>query len=69
MTVFKLILRRFLQQFGRTFTYWIVLPIVVVLAINVFLAIAAYIECRALGKVTTFTRGFPSQAYVCNSDP
>ena len=67
MSVFKLIFKRFVQQFSRTFLYLVIAPIVLVIALNLFMVLAAYVECWAFGKVTTFTRGFPERAYSCYS--
>ena len=69
MTVVKLILKRFIQQFSRTFLFLVIIPIVVVLALNLLMLLAAYVECWAFGKVTYATRGLGSRAIVCSSKP
>ena len=51
-SVFQLIIRRFLRQFGRTLLFWVIVPIAVIIVFNLLMLLAAYVECRTFGSVT-----------------
>ena len=51
-SVFQLIIRRFLRQFGRTLLFWVIVPIAVIIVFNLLMLSAAYVECRTFGSVT-----------------
>src|SRR5437773_9714820 len=44
--VFQVIIRRFVQQLGRTLLFWVIVPIAVLIVFNLFTLLAAYMECR-----------------------
>jgi hypothetical protein len=51
MNIFKTIIRRFSQHFGRIVVVWIIVPVVALMLLNLLMLLAAYIECYVFGEV------------------
>ena len=70
VVILKLILQRFLSQFGRTLVIWVGGAIVVVGVLYLGMLAAVYVECWAFGRVTYFSRLPPTGAgaMVCSSN-
>ena len=66
-SVYRLIIRRLIRQFGHTLAFWIVVPIAVLIVFNLLAFLAAYVECRAFGSVTWGYRTQLSiRGFVCD---
>jgi hypothetical protein len=57
MLVFKLILKRFFKNIGPFLLWYVVLPFVGVIVINLIMIGTTYVECRALGKADYWIDG------------
>jgi|RhiMetdeSRZDD1v2_1073273.scaffolds.fasta_scaffold856160_1 hypothetical protein len=66
-SVFQLIIRRFVRQFGRTLLFWVIVPTAVVIIFNLLMLLAAYVECRTFGSVTWgYRTPFNIRGFVCD---
>jgi hypothetical protein len=67
-SVFRLIFRRFIRQFGRTLFFWVIVPIAVIILFNLLALLAAYVECQTFGSVQWGCRTpFYIQGLVCRN--
>jgi len=67
VAVLKLILQRFVREFGRSVFSWLVVPILVLITLNLFMLMVVYMECWSITAVDgtrSFTAPFAADAIL-----
>jgi hypothetical protein len=67
VAVLKLILQRFIREFGRSVFSWLVVPILVLITLNLFMLMVVYMECWSITAVDgtrSFTAPFAADAIL-----
>lgn len=49
--ILKLIIQRFIRQFGATFFAWVIAPMLLLAALILIMSFVVYVQCRTVGEL------------------